>query len=637
MADEPILAGIYDPRQQLAPERARELVRSALSFHGTPRLVQSGPLTAGVAPASGDDEQAGTAQICCLLDGRLKLASAPAQPAPWASEAAIARAWAADGDEALISARGSFVVVLWDEERQRGVVARDHVGERALVWHAAGHLAFASDFRPLLGLLSHTPGPDDTAVACWLGASIPAEGRTFFQGVRRVLPGHLLELAEGSWSPRPYWVPRYREPFEGTPDELHGGLRQQLDRATAATLDGLGAPGVLLSGGLDSSTVAALAAPRLRETGGSLRAYSAVFPDLPTADESPFIDQLLSAYGISGTRMAVQGGSLLAGALAYLRASRMPDISANNFFWIDLLKQAASEGADVLLDGSGGDEVFTTPYFLPADLLRAGRIRETLALIERWPGITRHPGRRVRVKLFAQYGLAGVVPHAVHRAWPRLRSHPLPLELTDAAARLTRKSADTWAWKSLDGPRWWAKLADTIVYGAEGIGGEHGMRIARMAGVERRRPLRDLDLVEHVLRLPPEIAFEPSFTRWHQRAAMAGIVPDTVRLRRQKSFFTDVRVRSLAGWDLPIARRLLGADAEVRRFVRPEPIEETLKGLPRGASLADRGLWGFRLQHLAVTELWLRAQADPGFIDAWFPDGTLEPARFELQPQGEMA
>ena len=48
---------------------------------------------------------------------------------------------------------------------------------------------------------------------------------------------------------------------------------------------------------------------------------------------------------------------LLAGALAYIRASRMPDISANNFFWIDLLRRAAGEGADVLLDGSGDELV----------------------------------------------------------------------------------------------------------------------------------------------------------------------------------------------------------------------------------------------------------------------------------------
>jgi asparagine synthase (glutamine-hydrolysing) len=630
---ETLMAGVYDPRMTLSPERARELVRRALAFNGPVEVIQRGPLTVGVSPG-GDGRRWATGPLCAM-EGRLRLTAGPAKAQPWATEAEIADAWSAAGDEVLTSARGSFLVALWDEDRGRGVLARDQLGERPLMYHAGSRLAFASDYRPLLDLVTPRPAPDEVAVACWLGMCVPSNGRTFYEGIHRLAPGHAIELADGGWTARPYWTPRYREPVAGERDELYGGLRSELERATAATLHDVDTAGVLLSGGLDSSSVAALAAPQARATGTDLRAYSAVFPGIETADESAYIDESLGALGLSGTRMAVHGGSLLAGSLRYSRAWLAPDISANNFFWIDLLRRAAGEGAEVLLDGEGGDELFKTGYYLIADRLRQGQLRTARHLVGSFPTIAGNRSRRVRWKVLAQYGLGGLLPYAFHRAWPRLRPFRPALELTDSARRLTRRQEDPWSWKRLDGPRWWAHLVEGMVYGPEGVGGpEHALRIARLAGVQRRRPLLDLDLVEHVLKLPPELGFEPWFARGHFRVAMEGALPDMVRLRRQKWFFTDVRVRSLLESDLPLAHRILGPDAEVRRFVRDEEIRKALEGPAAGASEAERGSWGFCLQHLAATELWLRVQADPDVSDEALFGASPDPARYEFLPQG---
>lgn len=632
---ETLLAGLYDPRATLSPERARELVRGALAFSGSVEVVQQGPLTVGISPAGQAPRKPSDDRPLCVMEGRLRLTSEAAKDQPWATEAEIAAAWSASGDQLFASTRGSFLAALWDERRRRGVLARDHLGERPLMWHGGSRLAFASDYRPLLGLVTPRPAPDDVAVACWLGMSVPSNGRTFYEGIHRLPPGHLVELTDGGWNARPYWMPRYRDPIVAEPDELYGGLRGELERATAATLHGVRSAGVLLSGGLDSSSVAALATPQAREAGTPLQAYSAVFPGLESADESAFIDASLDALRLSGTRMAVHGGSLLAGSLTYSRAWLAPDISANNFFWIDLLRKAAGDGVEVLLDGEGGDELFQTGHYLIADRLREGRLRAAHDLVGSFPTIANDRSRRLRWRVLAQYGLGGLLPYAFHRAWPRLRPHRGPLKLTGEARRWARREADPWSWKRLDGPRWWAHLVEGMVYGPEGIGGpEHALRIARLAGVQRRRPLLDLDLVEHVLQLPPEVGFEPWFARGHFRMAMDGALPDTVRLRREKSFFTDVRVRSLLESDLPLAHRVLGPGAEVRRYVRGEVIQRTLEGPPAGASLEERGSWGFCLQHLAATELWLRLQADPALSDEALLGGRPEPARYELQAQG---
>ncbi|MGH2763896.1 MAG: hypothetical protein ACRDLD_15180, partial [Thermoleophilaceae bacterium] len=130
------LAGLYDPRMTLAPERARELVRGALAFGGSVDVVQQGPLTLGVSPMASEPRSPDAERPLCAMEGRLRLTSGPALAQPWATEAEVAAAWSAAGDEMLRSARGSVLVALWDEGRRRGLVARDQLGERPFMYHA---------------------------------------------------------------------------------------------------------------------------------------------------------------------------------------------------------------------------------------------------------------------------------------------------------------------------------------------------------------------------------------------------------------------------------------------------------------------------------------------------------------------
>jgi hypothetical protein len=111
-------------------------------------------------------------------------------------------------------------------------------------------------------------------------------------------------------------------------------------------------------------------------------------------------------------------------------------------------------------------------------------------------------------------------------------------------------------------------------------------------------------------------------------------VPDSVRLRSQKTFFSDVRVRSLIEADMAAARKLLGPTAEVRRWVTAETIDSALAGPGAEARYSERSTWGFRLQHLAGTEMWLRSQSEPDFAAGLAAREGLEPARFEFVPQG---
>jgi asparagine synthetase B (glutamine-hydrolysing) len=331
--------------------------------------------------------------------------------------------------------------------------------------------------------------------------------------------------------------------------------------------------------------------------------------------------------------MAVHGGSLLSGLLAYADASWMPDISANNFFWIELLRRAGEDGIDVLLDGEGGDELFMVPRYLLADLLGRGRLRRARNLLQHWPQIAGNPSTRARLSIARRYGLGGLVPHSVERAWWVARGNESAIKLTRPAERAARRASDPAPWKRLDGPLWWRNLAYHMTDGPDRFGApEHALRIARMAGVRRRRPLLDLDLSEYVLQLPPDMAFSPWFTKNHARRAMVDRVPDSIILRRKKTLFSDVRSRAIEP-DLAFGRELLGPGAEVRRYVEPETIEAAVTGLPADADEMTRLSWGFKLQHLAGTEMWLRVQADPAAGEALREQGRFTELRYDLVRQ----
>jgi asparagine synthase (glutamine-hydrolysing) len=625
MPTEPLLAGIFDPRGTLGADRARAQVAEALAFFGPARIEQWGPVTVGIAGADGARAASDSSSVRCIVEGEPRL------DGTWASAAQLAAGWRREGDVFLTRLRGSFLLVLWDTEAERGILARDQMGQRPLLWHGGGsRLAFAGDFRPLLGLVNPRPGPDETTVACWLGSRVPDGDRTMFEGVRRLPGGHLVRLDDAPPTPHAFWRPQYQQPLEGSRDDLLAGMIDRLETATASVLDGARQPGVLLSGGIDSTAVAALAEPLANDAGLSLRSYSATFPDLPEADESELVAELVNALGLHNASMAVHGGSLLAGLLRYTQQWHMPDVSANNFFWIDLLRLAGQDGVDVLLDGEGGDELFLVPRFYLADLIRAGRLRTAWRLVGSWPAMGGHPSARARARILRQYGIAGILPHAAGRALWSLRPRNSPLPLSPLAERMSRKGSDPAAWKRGDGPRWWRNLAYHMTAGPDSFGApEHALRIARMAGVRRRRPLLDLDLSEYMLRLPPTLAFSPWYTKGHVRAALLDRVPEPILFQRGKTVFTDVRFRSLAP-DLPFARRLLGKDAEVRRYVLRETIDEVVAGRPGQGSALDLATWGFRLQHLAGTELWLRVLRDPSAVERAAGSGGFEPLRYDL-------
>lgn len=615
------LAGVFDPSGRDNSNR----LAAALAPHRS-TLVEAGPLRIAYSGAPND-----RASTLCLLDGYVdnthELSAALGSHASVPTEDLLGTAWQRWGVELLGRMRGDFALLIWDRVREEGLLARDQLGVRSIFLHeASGAMCFASEIRHLLALLPQRPAPDPVSVAHWITMSNRPGSATLYEGVRRLNPGAALLLDRRGTREVGYWSPRFAEPLSDSEPGLAQRVRASLESAVALRISPDGLSGVLMSGGLDSSAIAAVAA---NQAPGRVSAQSAVFPDHPAVDESRLIDELRRNLELGGITAEVRAGGLLASALESIEEWQLPLRSWGDFWALPLLRAAAAAGVRVTLGGDGGDELFGARSLLLADRLRHGHPLQALALIRELPGAGEDPARRDIARIFANTALAGALPYRLHGLIQRLSAHrDVPPWMLRGIARKMLSADDPHAWKRMDGPRWWAEIAHGLTRSVEETGVfEHQRRRAASAGLDARHPLFDLDLVQLCLRLPPIATFDRYRSRPVLRAAMAGLLPDSVRMRPGKALFDSLLLDCLAGADATPSRELLSDPrAEIRAFVDQRAMLNAL--FDAGSSESAHSFqWMWQVWRLLTAECWLRAQAGRSVVPA-----IASPAKVALRP-----
>lgn len=606
------LAGSFDPDGRLDSSRVSGALAphpSTLAVHGPLHVAYTGPLADPVHTGPAADPH----PTVCLLDGYLdnaaRLRAELQAPAGCTCEELLAAGWRRWGVDLPARMRGDFALLVWDCAREQGLLARDQLGVRSLfLCETAGGLRFASEIRHLLALLPRRPPPDRASLAHWLTMSNRPGTATLYAGVRRLNPGAALLLDRTGWRERTYWGPRFEEPLEGSEGEIAERLHGALERSVRRRIGADGHAGVLMSGGLDSASVAAVAAT---VAPGRVRAYSAVFPDYPLVDESELIALLRGTLDLPGITAEVRAGGLLGSALETIATWAVPLRSWGDFWALPLLRAAAGEGARVTLGGDGGDELFGPRSYLLADRLLTGHPLQAIGLVRELPGASARPPRREVARMILDMALVGALPYGLHETLQRpRRARELPDWLKPSTASALLGSSDPLAWKRLDGPRWWASAAHGLTRGIEESGiFEHQRRRAATAGLQARHPMFDLELVELGLRQPPRATLDPARNRPLLRAGMAGLLPDAVRMRPRKALFDALIVDSMAGADGHAARALLGDPAsELGDYVDRRRVRQVLLDSDR-LRREQPFRWMWQVWRLVNAECWLRAQA----------------------------
>lgn len=584
-------------------ERAVELLaRSATSFGHPPE--RAGALAVTGAPGADEGDWR------CWISGRVtnarELQESLGLPRATDAPSLLAGLCARHGLDGCGLLRGTFVAVALDRERGVGAVVRDHLGGRPLVYAtlAAGAL-LAEHERAIVAALPRAPAPDRLALAQWIERGSVPHGRTLFEGILSVPPAHRALLTRAEVRVERYWRPRYEGVAAGARAEIAERLRAAAFAAVQRAAEGSGRPALRLSGGLDSACVAAGLAARSQPAPGAI-ALGATFPGVPETDERELIEATARHAGLPLVLSAFDGrASILAPALEHLERWSLPPVTPNVFVWRPVMARARSLGVDAMLDGEGGDELFAFAPYLIADRLAAGRLLDAWRLTRRIPEVGLEADRRMRLRALRLLGVSALLPDALRGR--RRRGSPTPPPgslLRSADAGPLRELEREVPAQRLDGPRWWRALAGGLTRGGDALGvSAHLRRESSEEGIDRRHPfLFDLELLSVVLAIPPELQFDPARDRALLRDALVGRIPEAVRTRHAKSFFTGLLAAGLAAEGPAALAGLRRADAPVRAFVCAEALDELLGGdAQTRAPRAARRLW-----NALLADVWLR-------------------------------
>jgi asparagine synthase (glutamine-hydrolysing) len=596
------LAGVHEPRGSADSG----LLRRALPGS---TLVEAGSLAFACAtPGSAGSVSAG-------LAGRLRDMAALRRKVDLSIEVPVEQALAAGfarwDRELLAHVRGPFALVVWDHDVQHGLLAQDQLGGRSVFTFLDGsRLLFATEVALLLRMLPRRPDPDELALAHHLVDHSVPDGRTLFSGIRRIGGGRCLELSSAGHVERRHWAPRYEPPLSEPRAELATRLRNELTAAIGDAIPPDRTSALMLSGGLDSSVVAGIAAPRA--TG--LYAVSAAFPTEPEFDETRWSRQVADYTGLPITTVAIERREPFEAAEAYLRTWQLPLPVPGLIIEEPLVAAASRLGAGVVLDGQGGDELFGAAYYAISDRLRQLRPLAAWRLTRRMPWMGASPPRRLVRQVFMDVGVRGALPSGLHERMRRHRDagRHMPGWLDPGTMELYREVEDPWRWKQLDGPRGWAWLADTLTRGREITDiADYVRRRARVRGVEARSPLLDLGLVELTLRLPPEINFDPVLARPLVREALRDALPAEILVRPDKRDFAALHHRLLqAPGNMARVRQLLDENtALVRAYVDLGRFHREVLDQPAAVGAPNWRMWAVHVWNVATAEMWLRNNA----------------------------
>ena len=283
-------------------------------------------------------------------------------------------AWAEWGAASVPRLRGMFAFALWDPARGELALVRDHLGVKPLYyWWGGRALAFASEVRALLAadVLPRALAP--RALHSLLAFGSVQDPWTLVDGVRSIPPAHIAIWREGTLRLHRYWSLPTRGAAAGLPLEPVTRVAEQLAASVQAQLVSDVPLGAFLSGGIDSSAIAAL----MTHAGTTPRTLSVVF-DEPSHDESHWARAVATRLGTSHTELRLTGETVRRDLPHALAAYDQPSLDGLNSWFVARLAREA--GLTVALSGAGGDELFAG-YDGFARALRAERAAGYAAML----------------------------------------------------------------------------------------------------------------------------------------------------------------------------------------------------------------------------------------------------------------
>lgn len=502
-----------------------------------------------------------------VLYNRADLAASLGLPPKTPDATLLLSAYERWGVELTRHIKGIFAFVIWDGSQRRLLAVRDPLGSYPLFYATgtAGRLLVSTSIDALVRHPSVDPAVNRAALADHLSRRWPYPSETFYSAVRRVPPGCRLLITTAGTRVDRYWDPAPAgEPVNWITEEELETFDQRLDTAVERALD-QGRAGIFLSGGLDSISIAAIAADLTRRSHRPLPiALSLGFPH-PDCNEEHVQRGVAASLGIEqefvpfGEAAPEQG--LLSAALEQTRRSPAPMLNTWRPAYTELALRGKRRGVEVILSGAGGDEWLCVSPYLAADLIRGGDLAGLgKLLVSRQRSYRLSALRLLRGTLWT-YGarpLAGLALHRLApRAWHanrlgRLRRQRRSWVAPDAALRkeLDRRTDDALTPAAPVAGFYLQDVRASLDHALTCMELEEIFEMGRRLDLKFLHPYWDADVVDMLYRTPPALL--------SRNGRAKGLVRDTVArrfpaldLERQKKVAGTSFYRSVLQAEIP--------------------------------------------------------------------------------------
>ena len=497
------------------------------------------------------------------------------------------------GTDCFARMRGMWGLTLVDGRRQTAILSRDRLGIKPLYTaEADGVLAAASEIKQFFAVPPLSTRPDAQVVANYLATGYEQQGRTFFAGVTPLPPGtwQQIDLRTGARSePREYWFPERVEVTIDDADEAARLLREKLEESVRLHLRSDVPVGCALSGGLDSSSIAACVGQLTAGSSQRFETFSVTFPGA-AIDEQSFARQVVDIVHSTPHYITPTPQRLLDDLDRWLWIHDEPVGSLAQYAAYDLARLTREQGVPVTLNGQGGDEVlggYWQSYFMYLrGLLRGGRMLR-----------------------FGRHIAGAMVPGG----------NPELLRQAPFILRRYRARSQTFLAQNGDengsqrGTGTLERIMDMNDQQRRVFDIRH-MYLPRLLkwddrnfmafGIEGRYPFLDHELIELALSFSPEMLFRRGWTKEPLRRGMQGLLPDGIRRRRTKLGFETPQDAWLCGDLRPVIDTWLASDAPLWQYVSRDQVRQVASEV--WSLQGKREEPGQMLLRLYLADRWMR-------------------------------
>jgi asparagine synthase (glutamine-hydrolysing) len=442
--------------------------------------------------------------------------------------------------------RGMFAFAIWDQRKQELLIARDRLGVKPLYYvHTAdGSLYFGSEIKTVLEARAVKPEVNYAVLSDYLANHAPSGEETLFVGVKRLLPGHVMTWRDGEVSIRRYWDVDFSKHTDERDDRTYIKQWSELFRESVRLRLMADVPlGMFLSGGIDSSAIAAVMSGMVSEP---IKTFSVAFAERE-ANELEYARLVADTYKTNHHEVVVSPEQFFE-ALPRLVWHEDEPLAHPSSVALYFVSHLASQHVKVVLTGEGSDEL----------LAGYGRYRRTIWNLEMGrrynkltPSIARNsirnqiertlPSGRLRQKLMRTFLVLSPELESIYFDNFAVFSAPMQQNMFTRTARerigsidpyreLRRVLARVKDLSLLDG----LLYADIKTYLHELLMKQDQMSMA--TSIESRVPFLDHKLVEFTARMPDTMKLRGGTTKFVLRESMKGVLPERILSRSKMGF-----------------------------------------------------------------------------------------------------